>query len=130
MAVIKRAKTAGRQPTVPRSTNSNQAISVSKNILRPVPMFKGVVQRVKILYQPDPNGYNKNSTKTQATFSPVADQVMSTNPNFDPSRAPGSVSVLAVSKEAQKPGKASRGHQKTIGFSQKIKNGGKSLKRR
>lgn len=130
MTRILRARTAGKQPTIPRSTNSNQAIQVSKNILRPVPMFKARIQSVRVLFQPDPNNYNKNSTKTQATFSPVADQVMSTNPNFDPSRAPGSVTELAVSKATQTPGKASRGHQKTIGFSQLIKNGGKTLKRR
>lgn len=130
MARILRARIAGKQPTIPRSTSPSQAIAVSKNILRPVPMFKSRVQNVRILFQPDPNGYNKLSTKTQATFSSVADSVMSTNPNFDPSRAPGSVSVLAVSKAMQKPGKASRGHQNSVGFSQLIKNGGKTLKRR
>lgn len=130
MAKILRARTAGKQPTIPRSTSTSQAIAKPKNLLSPsVPMFKGARDKVRVLFQPDPNGYNKNSTKTVPTFSSVTQQFTS-NPNFDPSKAPGRVTELAVSRATQTAGKASRGHQKVIAFSQNIKNGGKTLRRR
>lgn len=88
-------------------------------------------KKVKRLYAPDPNNYNKNSTKTVATFSPVADQFTNNpNPKFDPSKAPGSVSRKAVSKSVQTPGKSSRGHQKSITLGRQYFFGGKTLKRR
>jgi hypothetical protein len=87
--------------------------------------------KVQRKFQPDPNGYNKNSTKTAATFSPVAEQFTNNpNPKYDPSKAPGKVSKKVVSKAVQKPGKASRGHQKVITLGRQYFQGGKTLKRR
>ena len=130
MVKILRATTAGKQPTPVRSTSTSQAIEVSKNVLRPVPMFRNKVQSVRILFQPDPNNYNKLSTKTQATFSPVASGIMSTNPNYDPSGNVSSPTIKAVSKSAQRAGKASRGHQNVISYNNQQRTGGKTLKRR
>jgi hypothetical protein len=87
---------------------------------------------VTIVYVKDP--YNKNSAATQATFSDVADQFTNNpNPAYDPSKAPGSVrevSVAAARKSANKPGKASRGHQKVIARTLFNQNQGKTLKKR
>jgi hypothetical protein len=87
--------------------------------------------KVKILHVTDP--YNKNSTATVATFSPVADQFTNnTNPAYDPSKAPGAVKEVSVAsqrKSANKPGKASRGHQKVIAPNRQTLFGGKTLKR-
>lgn len=129
MVKILRARTAGKQPTVVNSTSTSQAIAVSKNVLRPTPVFKnGGRGSVRILFAPDPHGYNKLSTKTVPTFSPVVSQ-FSDNVNFDPSKAPGSVTVKAVSKSVQTPGKSSRGHQKVITLGRQYFKGGKTLKR-
>jgi hypothetical protein len=87
--------------------------------------------KVQRKFAPDPNGYNKLSTKTTATFSPVAEQFTNNpNPKYDPSRAPGSVAVKAKSRDAEKPGKSSRGHQKVITLGRQYFQGGKTLKRR
>lgn len=95
---------------------------------------------VKLLFQRVP--YNKNAAlgppfgpvaPTEATFSDVADQFTDNpNPLYDPSKAPGSVqevSVAAARKSADKPGKASRGHQKAIKPNRTTLFGGKRLKR-
>jgi hypothetical protein len=87
---------------------------------------------VKRLHATDP--YNKNSTATVATFSSEADQ-FTNNPNvlYDPSKAPGvpqEKSVASARKAANKPGKASRGHQKVIKRTLFNQNGGKTLKRK
>lgn len=87
---------------------------------------------VRRLFVKDP--YNKNSTATVATFSSVADQFTNNpNPAYDPSKAPGSVkevSVASARKSANKPGKASRGHMKTIKRTLFNQNSGKTLLRR
>lgn len=87
---------------------------------------------VKRLFVRDP--YNKNSTATTATFSDVADQFTNNpNPLYDPSKAPGSVkevSVASARKAANRPGKASRGHQKVIAPNRFSLFGGKTIKKR
>lgn len=87
---------------------------------------------VRRLFVRDP--YNKNSTATQATFSPVADQFTNnTNPLYDPSKAPGNVQEVSVAnarRGANSPGKASRGHQKVIPYTKFSLLGGKRLVRR
>jgi hypothetical protein len=93
---------------------------------------------VRILYVKDP--YNLNSVsgiratgRTQATFSDVADQFTNNpNPAYDPSKAPGAVrevSVASARKSANRPGKASRGHQKVHVYGSFNQNQGKKLKR-
>lgn len=95
------------------------------------PRFQSSRAGVRRLFVRDP--YNKNSTATQATFSPVADQFTNNpNPLYDPSKAPGSVkemSVASARKSANRPGKASRGHQKVIRYGKFNLLGGKRLKR-
>lgn len=87
---------------------------------------------VRRLFVRDP--YNKNSTATQATFSPVADQFTNNaNPLYDPSKAPGSVKEVSVAsgrKSANTPGKASRGHQKIHRYGRFNLTGGKRLIKR
>lgn len=87
---------------------------------------------VRRLFVKDP--YNKNSLATQATFSPEADQFTSNpNPLYDPSKASGTpkeVSVASSRKSVNKPGKASRGHQKVIKRTLFNQNAGKKLKKR
>lgn len=77
--------------------------------------------------------YNKLSTRTSALFSPVADQFTDNpNPLYDPSKAPGSVKEVSVAqarKQANKPGKASRGHQNVIKRTLFNQNAGKRLRR-
>lgn len=88
---------------------------------------------VRLLFARVP--YNKNAPAgvTQATFSDVADQFTNNpNPLYDPSKAPGSVkevSVASARKTANRPGKASRGHQKVIKYGKFALTGGKRLKR-
>jgi hypothetical protein len=86
---------------------------------------------VRRLFVRDP--YNKNSTASQATFSPEAEQFTNNpNPLYDPSKAPGSVRELSVAtarKSANRPGKASRGHAKVIRYSNFMRTAGKRLKR-
>jgi hypothetical protein len=78
------------------------------------------------LYVKDP--YNKNSTATTATFSPVMEQ-FTNNPNkkYDPSKAPGSVRRLDSSPLP--PRGASSGHQKVFKPNRFTLFGGKTLKR-
>jgi len=97
-------------------------------------MARGGSRKISVrrLFAKDP--YNKNSTATVATFSDVADQFTNNpNPLYDPSKAPGSVkevSVASARKSANKPGKASRGHQKVISPNRLTMFGGKTLKKR
>jgi hypothetical protein len=108
-----------------------QAIAVPKSqiVKQGMTRTKGTVRR---LFANDP--YNKNSLKTVATFSKEADTFTNNpNPKFDPSKAPGGVSKVSHLEEkaaAQKPGKASRGHQKVISRTLFNQNQGKTLKRR
>jgi hypothetical protein len=85
---------------------------------------------VRRLFVRDP--YNKNSTATVATFSKEFDQFTNNaNPAYDPSKAPGSVRVMdARSTSAERPGKASRGHQKVVTLGRTYFFGGKTLRRR
>jgi len=93
---------------------------------------------VRILYVKDP--YNLNSVsgikatgRTVAQFSSVAEQFTNNpNPAYDPSRAPGAVQEVSVArarKAANRPGKASRGHQKVHVYGTFNQNLGKKLKR-
>lgn len=95
-------------------------------------MPRGGKKSVRILHVTDP--YNKNSTATVATFSPEADE-FTNNPNaaYDPSKSPGTVKEVSVAssrKSVNRPGKASRGHQKTIKRTLFNQNAGKQLKKR
>ena len=94
-------------------------------------MARKKTKGITILYVKDP--YNKNSTATVATFSDVAEQFTNNpNPAYDPSKAPGAVkevSVASARKSANKPGKASRGHQKVIKRTLFNQNQGKTLKK-
>jgi hypothetical protein len=88
---------------------------------------------VRLLFTRVP--YNKNAPAgtTVARFSDVADQFTDNpNPLYDPSQGAGSVkevSVASVRKSANKPGKASRGHQKVISPNRLTLFGGKRLRR-
>jgi len=87
---------------------------------------------VRRLHVTDP--YNKNSTATVATFSPAAEEFTNNpNPAYDPSRHSNDMTELSVAasrKAAQKPGKASRGHQKVIPRTLFNQNGGKTVIKR
>lgn len=92
-------------------------------------MARGGKISVRRLFVHDP--YNKNSTATVATFSDVADEFTNNpNPAYDPSRAPGSVTAMSTrNTSSERPGKASRGHQKVIKPNRFTLFGGKRLKR-
>lgn len=89
---------------------------------------------VKRLHVRDPyNVISAGRGVTQATFSDEADQFTNNpNPLYDPSKAPGTpkeLSVASTRKAANKPGKASRGHQKVIKRTAFNQNQGKTLRR-
>ena len=101
-------------------------------------MARKKTKGVTILYRKDP--YNMNSVSgikatgaTVAIFSNVAEQFTNNpNPAYDPSKAPGAVaerSVASTRKSVNKPGKASRGHQKVVKRTLYNQNAGKKLKR-
>ena len=115
-----------------KSVMSAQKIEKSKQQVNPPAPRVTSRYSVKRLFVRDP--YNKNSNKTVATFSPVADQ-FTDNPNkaFDPSKAPGSVqkvSVIEARNRANTPGKASRGHGKVVKRTLFNQNSGKTLRKR
>jgi hypothetical protein len=92
-------------------------------------------QSVRRLFVKDP--YNMNSVSgpmatgaTVARFAPEADQLTnSVNPKFDPSKGPGAVTELTVRDvSSEKPGKASRGHQKVVKRTIFNQNLGKKLR--
>lgn len=89
---------------------------------------------VKRLHATDP--YNKNSAPgvTVATFG-KGTEILTNNPNplYDPTPQQSSIKEVSVAsgrKGANKPGKASRGHQKTIKRTPYNQNAGKTLKKR
>jgi hypothetical protein len=84
---------------------------------------------IRRLFVRDP--YNKNSSATQATFAPEAEQFShagQTNPNYDPSKAPGS--VQKKDGTPQPPAGANSGHQKVIRRTLFNQNAGKRLIKR
>lgn len=84
---------------------------------------------VRRLFVRDP--YNKNSTATQATFSPVADEFShagQTNPKYDPSRAPGGVAKKDGTPPP--PRGADSGHSKVFRPNRQTLFSGKTLKKR
>jgi hypothetical protein len=87
---------------------------------------------VKRLHATDP--YNKNSVATQATFG-KGTEILTNNPNplYDPTPQQSSIKEVSVAsnrKGANKPGKASRGHQKVVKRTLYNQNSGKTLKRK
>lgn len=75
---------------------------------------------VRRLYVNDPNN---------PIFYPERDQAsLNTNPRFDPSKAPGSVTV--IDSTPQPPKGYTSGHSKVIRQTNQMKTGGKTLKRR
>lgn len=93
------------------------AIAVPKSQVVKQGMTRSRSGNPRRLHVRDP--YNKNSVSgpmatgaTVATFSPVADQFTNNpNPKFDPSRGPGSVTVIRVPRPVQK---VSKGDQAAV----------------
>lgn len=89
---------------------------------------------VKRLFVRDPYnllsqaGQGFGNNPTVATFSPVADQFTNNpNPVFDPSKAPGSVTVK---QRLPKPIGADKGHMRIFKPNRQTLFGGKTLRRR
>jgi len=89
---------------------------------------------VKRLYVKDPYNllsaypYGFGRNPTVATFAPETENFSSnTNPAFDPSKAPGAVTVK---QRAPKPIGAATGHMKAIPPNRFTMFGGKTLRRR
>lgn len=115
-----------------------QKIEVSKNVFKQRGLPHDVKRRgVRRLFRRDP--YNLLSVSgvmstgaTVARMSPEASQFTDNpNPAFDPSKAPGAVTEISVrSLQAEKPGKAGRGHAKVVKRTIFNQNQGKRLRRK
>lgn len=124
MATIKKA-TNPQSPKTPKGVTANSKSGSwhdESQLTR-----QNVKTRVSVrrLFVP----YVQGST-TSNNFSPVESQFTNnTNPRFDPSKAPGAVTILDGTPRPPQ-GNPNAGHQKVIKQTNQMKTGGKTLKRR
>lgn len=120
MARILRVKNA-QSPKTPKGATANPK---SGSWHDPSQLTRGAVKvkaKVRRLFASDPT--------TSNTFTPVMEEFSdNANPRYDPSKAPGSVTVLDGTPPPPKG--ATSGHQKVLKQTNMMKTGGKTLKRR
>jgi hypothetical protein len=118
---ILRAKNV-QSPKTPKGATANPKSGSwhdESQLTRAVIKTKKSVRR---LFASDPN--------TSNTFTPVMEEFSDNkNPRYDPSRAPGSVTVLDGTPPRPEAN-PNAGHQKVIQQTNQMKTGGKTLKRR
>jgi hypothetical protein len=117
-----------------RTVKFGQAVEKSKNVFyqngRPVTRSKRPVKRLMVVDPPNPNALGLAGVPVASVNTrPEADQFTnSTNPQYDPSKHPGS--VQRKDGTPQPPKGATSGHQKVIGYNNQQRTGGKTLRRR